>query len=90
MIFELPLSYFEDTKAWSTTQSCETQGYAIRRKTEIWTQGPKLATLCYIPVILILYKFNATSTANSFTLAPLDKKKKKSLEFPEFLAHWVS
>lgn len=57
-----------------TAHSFETWTCEIGRKTEIWTQGPKLATLCYILIILILRKLHTASTAKAFTLAPLENK----------------
>lgn len=74
MIFKLRLSYFEDTKARVTAHSCETWACEIGRKTEIWTEGPKLATLYSILVILILRKLHTASTAKAFKLAPLENK----------------
>lgn len=75
MIFKLLLSYFEDTKARSTAHSCEIWACEVERKTEVWTQGPKLATLCYILIILIFRKLHTASNAKSFTLSPLGEKK---------------
>lgn len=44
---------------------------SVRRKTEIGTQDPKLATLGYIPIVLSLPKFHIISTTRSFMPASL-------------------